>query len=300
MSKCSYLKEEPIKNKYFVWYHNIILKAKCKVRIKGQGIYYENHHIIPRCQGGSNNKSNLVLLLGKEHFMCHYYLTKIYPDNDKLSFALWGMCNQTNNPCHERDYIIESKIYEEAKEKHAKAVSKKLKGKKTGPRSKEIKTKISISLMGRECSKETRDKISNSNKGKPKSEEHKRNMSKGQTGKKLTEDHKKNIGLGNIGRECSKETRDKISEQLKGRKTYHNAMGKQAQFHDNDPRIKEGGWELGNLMKGIRKSKEVRLKMSKNRKGKKFYNKNNICILCLDNDERLKEGGWELGRLARK
>lgn len=30
-------------------------------------IYYEKHHILPRCLGGKNYNSNLVLLTPKEH-----------------------------------------------------------------------------------------------------------------------------------------------------------------------------------------------------------------------------------------
>lgn len=41
-------------------------------------IYYEKHHIIPRCIGGSDNELNLVLLTAREHFLAHYLLCKIY------------------------------------------------------------------------------------------------------------------------------------------------------------------------------------------------------------------------------
>lgn len=34
--------------------------------------YSEIHHIIPRCLGGSNDKSNLVVLTAREHFLAHY------------------------------------------------------------------------------------------------------------------------------------------------------------------------------------------------------------------------------------
>jgi len=97
MSKSNYSSEEPIKNKYFVWYHNIILRSKCKQRNKGNGIYFENHHIIAKCQGGSNDKNNLVLLTAKEHFICHRLLTKIFPYNIKLKYAVWGMCTRNSD-----------------------------------------------------------------------------------------------------------------------------------------------------------------------------------------------------------
>ena len=40
--------------------------------------YYEWHHIIPRCMGGSDDKSNLVKLTLREHYIAHMLLYKIY------------------------------------------------------------------------------------------------------------------------------------------------------------------------------------------------------------------------------
>lgn len=35
----------------------------------------EEHHILPKCVGGTNDEDNLVMLSLKQHFMVHYYLT---------------------------------------------------------------------------------------------------------------------------------------------------------------------------------------------------------------------------------
>jgi hypothetical protein len=48
-------------NKYCRWYFSIIKKAQALARRKQNGEYLERHHIYPRCFGGSNDKSNLVL-----------------------------------------------------------------------------------------------------------------------------------------------------------------------------------------------------------------------------------------------
>ena len=32
---------------------------------------YEKHHIVPTCIGGTNDKSNLVLLKPEEHYIAH-------------------------------------------------------------------------------------------------------------------------------------------------------------------------------------------------------------------------------------
>lgn len=42
--------------------------------------YTESHHIIPKCVGGIDGKSNRVLLTAREHFVAHQLLVKIYKD----------------------------------------------------------------------------------------------------------------------------------------------------------------------------------------------------------------------------
>lgn len=41
----------------------------------------ECHHIVPRCLGGSDKESNLVLLTGREHYVAHLLLTKLTVGN---------------------------------------------------------------------------------------------------------------------------------------------------------------------------------------------------------------------------
>lgn len=45
--------------------------------------YYENHHIVPKCLGGSDDKRNLVKLTFREHYLAHWLLAKHY-NNKKL------------------------------------------------------------------------------------------------------------------------------------------------------------------------------------------------------------------------
>lgn len=70
-------------------YFNLINRAKLDNRTKKNGVYYENHHIIPRHMGGSDEKDNLVLLTFREHILSHYILWRIYKkDGDKLMFLM--------------------------------------------------------------------------------------------------------------------------------------------------------------------------------------------------------------------
>jgi hypothetical protein len=59
-------------------------------------VYYEKHHIIPKCMGGTNVKSNIVLLLAKEHYIAHLlltrcvdkkYLSKVYNAYIKMAYS---------------------------------------------------------------------------------------------------------------------------------------------------------------------------------------------------------------------
>jgi hypothetical protein len=66
-------------NKYKRWYYDIINSAKLKNRSK-KDMYYESHHIIPRCMGGGDNSDNLVLLTAREHFIVHLMLVRMVRD----------------------------------------------------------------------------------------------------------------------------------------------------------------------------------------------------------------------------
>lgn len=75
-----------VENKYTKIYHRIIEKAnklnRKKTRTTNKNyVYFESHHIIPRCMGGEDQKENLVLLTAREHFICHYLLCKMVPVN---------------------------------------------------------------------------------------------------------------------------------------------------------------------------------------------------------------------------
>jgi hypothetical protein len=49
--------------------------------------YTESHHIVPRCLGGGDGKSNRVNLTAEEHYVAHQLLVKIYPGAHGLAIA---------------------------------------------------------------------------------------------------------------------------------------------------------------------------------------------------------------------
>lgn len=129
-------------------HNNIINRAKNENRKKGVGFYYESHHIIPKCMGGDNKKTNLILLTAKEHWLVHLLLIEIYPENIKLKIAINRMMIKSKN--QNRGYIISGKQFERLRKIISEAHSKLLTGKKRkNPFTNEHKLKISNSLRGR-------------------------------------------------------------------------------------------------------------------------------------------------------
>ena len=82
-------------------YNDIIFSAKNQNRIRRKKtdvlyVYYEGHHIIPRCVGGNDDEKNIVLLTAREHFICHKLLTYIYPNNRKIILAFHMLVHMPN------------------------------------------------------------------------------------------------------------------------------------------------------------------------------------------------------------
>jgi len=226
-------------------YTIIIRHAILQNRIKHNGIYYENHHVIPKCLDGSDEKENLILLTFKEHFLCHKLLTYIYPHDRKIACAYHKMAFSKKNKCHisARNYVYAKELIslipmsEETKEKikisntgrihseESKAkMSKKLKGKlasnKGKKMSEEQKLKLSLSHKGkpRIISIETRKKMRESAKKKPHvSIETRKKMSEKRQGKLNPMAGKLGINNPNFGSIRSEETRKKISTSNKNK-----------------------------------------------------------------------------------
>lgn len=91
-----------------------------------EGEYFEKHHIIPKCLGGSNDKSNIIYLFAREHFIAHKLLADEYQNDYKIQYAFASMCQ--NNKGLRKDYISEDD-YELGKKALSKASSIKNSGK---------------------------------------------------------------------------------------------------------------------------------------------------------------------------
>jgi len=138
----------------------IIERAKSENRKKGDGVYYERHHIVPRCMNGTDNEENLVLLTAREHFIVHKLLCEIYPTEKSLYLAVWMFSHKIQSRGQLREYRVSAREYERLKKKAADYLS-------------------CIPVLD-----DTRKKMSKSRKGKKLSKQHRQAISKAHIGKK--------------------------------------------------------------------------------------------------------------------
>jgi len=174
-------------NKYEKWYSGIIENA----RNRKTDEYTETHHILPRSLGGSDTPDNLVDLTAREHFMCHWLLTKMHTGQarGKMINALYMMQGQGPYQTRYKSKIT-SRIYKNLREEYAVYISNLNKGRKQPP---EEKARQIAAITGR--------------KRAPFSEEWKENLSK---------NHKSKNPDYNTAH--SEETRKKIGDKLRGKK----------------------------------------------------------------------------------
>jgi hypothetical protein len=156
-------------NKYHRWYNQIIEHRRTNL---AEG-YTEKHHIVPKSLGGTNDTTNLVSLTAREHFVCHWLLTKMVVGDDRIKMlrALNAFSiSSKKNPrkLTSRQYAI------------ARAAYVPLKGRK---RSAEQIAKQAAKLRGRKQTIESNTRRSNTLKGRSFTQEHLDNLSKALKGR---------------------------------------------------------------------------------------------------------------------
>ena len=142
-------------------YNQLIQKAKSEDRQKRKFddknyVYYEAHHIIPKCLGGEGHQSqwkfheNIVLLTAREHFICHKLLCEIYQNNKKILYSFWCLATLKKNAYN--SYSINKNDYDTLKKQFSKqnSIDKKNNKNRLGIKfNNESKKKISDSLKGK-------------------------------------------------------------------------------------------------------------------------------------------------------
>lgn len=113
-------------NKYTKLYYKII-NSVTEEELKG---YCENHHIIPRSLGGSDDKNNIVRFSARKHFICHYLLTKMVKKDTPYYYKMVKALNfMKSDPSGTNERYVNSKLYESNRNEFSKAMSELNKGK---------------------------------------------------------------------------------------------------------------------------------------------------------------------------
>lgn len=220
-------------SKYERWYQ-IITQSGKKVREPG----LERHHIVPESLGGSDDPHNVTFITPREHFICHWLLTKVY----KTGEPHWKMINalrmmRAENPNQKRyNTKITSRVYDKLKREYAKLQSERVSGENNPMhgakfyRSADGKMRQRAAISGdKNGAKQpnARKKISESKLGKSRGEftdEWRTNLSKNHKSKQtgfngaVSEKTKQKIGNALRGRKQDPETVKKKADAIRGLK----------------------------------------------------------------------------------
>ena len=127
---------------------------------------------MPKAEGGSDDKDNLVDLTGRQHYIAHLLLAKIYNDY-KMYCALAMMKSKTKSM--DRNFRFNSRLYEKMKMKRSTFMSERMRGNTNGLGYKFTEEQRSAAsarlkgkgnpMYGKHLSEATKAKISESCKG---------------------------------------------------------------------------------------------------------------------------------------
>lgn len=190
---------------YKYHYDSLICSRKGLPRVKGEGVYYERHHIVPRSMGGSDESSNLILLTGREHYIAHLLLWKMHPDSFAMQNAFMIMCNKKVSK-------VNSRLYDRLKSDFSKYMTENRSGENHHMYGKNIsdehKELLRQAQLGRVQDPETVAKRVSKTKGQKRTEEQRARMSKAQKSlnRKMSEEHKKYLSELSMGRRYSDES----------------------------------------------------------------------------------------------
>jgi len=181
-----------------ITYDELITEAKVMNLQKTKEIYTEVHHILPRSLGGTDEKENLIRLLGRKHFDAHVLLSMMYVEGTrewyKMAYALQGLAYHFNK----NDYQISAEEYE-----YAKSLSTK--------NDEETRQRKREGQLGRKHSIESRQKQSKKLSGRKLTQLHCLHISQSSN-----KERKRQSMLGkNIGKKWSNEQRKHQSDILK-------------------------------------------------------------------------------------
>lgn len=201
-------------SKYRHWYDGLMQQARQRGPLNE---YCEKHHVKPRCFGGSDAVSNIVVLTYREHFLAHWLLVKFVRGKERRKQMHYALANMRRSGKGRK--IISGWQYAVARRAHRDAM--------VGcPRSPETRAKLraafstpqarakqSAALKGRKHTPEHRAKNSAAHTGYKHSAEAREKIRVALTGYKHSPEARANMS----GRQLSPKTRAKIRAALTGR-----------------------------------------------------------------------------------
>ena len=115
--------------------YDLLIKKRTE-NILSDDVYFEVHHIVPKCVGGEDIDDNLVRLTPKEHFVAHRLLTKIYSYkgiryayNMMVFTTIDALKKYSNKISTKRYYRVSSREYNDCRQWLSKEASEFFKGK---------------------------------------------------------------------------------------------------------------------------------------------------------------------------
>lgn len=118
-------------------YFKLIRQALKEERLKGEGVYYEAHHIVPQ---SFKKRSTTVLLTPEEHYRCHKYLAEYFKNHStygkKMLWAYHRISYDKKRKLSEEEYgearrILQDLWKKPKTEEHKDRIRKTRVGKKT-------------------------------------------------------------------------------------------------------------------------------------------------------------------------
>lgn len=179
--------------------------------------YFERHHILPKCLGGSDCSTNIVHLTAREHYIAHLLLAKIH--GGKLWFPVVMMSEKKSKGAQG---YSPSKKYAKASENYSKWVSENLSG-------------SNHPMFAKNHKESTKAKLRSINIGKKVSDDVKKKISKSVTGKnhpmygkKHSIESRLKMSQSSVGRVMPEEQKRKIADSLINKTLYKFCKGDQS------------------------------------------------------------------------
>lgn len=193
---------------YQAHYDRLIMRARFRDHSTIEG---EWHHAIPRCMGGTHQRSktigdlisNVVKLTYAEHITAHRLLCRIYPSNTKLAYAVVRLTTYKGKV---------SRIMYTADRKRWVIALKNQPKRQSSP---ETRERISIALTGKKKDKNAVDKMRQTMIGKTHTLETKAKMRDSHLNP--SSETRAKISAFNKGKVTSEETKAKMREAYKRR-----------------------------------------------------------------------------------